>query len=256
MIESTQGGRQADMRQTTIAAGSSILFGLAAALLALGLFGLLAFSFGRGAFLRLDDRALAGAYALRSTQSWLTPLMAAATAIGTLYGLAAQAAAVAGLLWWRQPRGWRSSLALLLITLIGASLFFVALKNQFDRPRPQIYPSPYSHSTFSFPSGHATTAAAFYGGLAVIGARSDRRRTVVAAAAAALAALIGTSRLYFSVHYPTDVLGGFCAGLGWLIAIQTTWHGIAWRRDRLRRSAKHSGAGPEDHRAAGVDRQP
>jgi undecaprenyl-diphosphatase len=241
MIKSTQSGRQAqpaaearqaDMPQTTITAGSSILLGLVAALLALGIFAFLAFSLGRGVFLRLDHDALGGAYVVRSTEGWLSPLMAAATMLGTIYGLVVQAIIVAALLVWRKPQGWRSSLALLLITLIGASLLFVILKYQFERPRPSLYPSPYSLSTFSFPSGHATTAAAFYGGLLVIAARSTRRRRRIALAglAAAMVVLIGASRLYFSVHYPTDVLGGFCAGLGWLVAVQTSWRGIEWRR--------------------------
>jgi undecaprenyl-diphosphatase len=249
MIKSTQSGRQAhpaaeapqaDLPQTTIIAGRSILLGLAAALLALGIFAFLAFSLGRGAFLRLDQDALGGAYLLRSTEGWLTPLMAAATMLGTIYGLAIQATVVGALLWWRRPTGWRSSLALLLIMLIGASLLFVLLKNQFARPRPSLFPSPYSLSTFSFPSGHATTAAAFYGGLLAIAARSARRprRIALAGLAAAMVVLIGTSRLYFSVHYPTDVLGGFCAGLAWLVAVQTSWRGIEWRRTRASRTAQ------------------
>src|SRR5688500_17943760 len=126
MIKSTQSGRQAhpaaephqaNLPQTTIIAGRSILLGLAAALLALGIFGFLAFSVGRGAFGRLDDDALGGAYLLRSQASWRTPLMAAATMLGTIAGLFVQALAVAALLWWRTPAGWRSSLALLVFTL-------------------------------------------------------------------------------------------------------------------------------------------
>jgi undecaprenyl-diphosphatase len=226
--------RQADVAHTTIIAGSSILLGLAAALLALGIFGFLAFSFGRGVFLRLDQEALGGAYLLRSRAGWLTPLMATATMLGSIPGLFVQAIVVAALLWWRKPTGWRSSLALLLITLLGASLLFWLLKNQFARPRPHLFPSPYAMSTFSFPSGHSTTAAAFYGGLLVIAARSTKRKRRIALAllAACMVVLIGVSRLYFSVHYPTDVLGGFCAGLAWLVAVQTSWRGIEWRRDR------------------------
>jgi membrane-associated phospholipid phosphatase len=232
--QSAAEARQADVAHTTIIAGSSILLGLAAALLALGIFGFLAFSFGRGAFLRLDQEALGGAYLLRSRAGWLTPLMAAATMLGTIYGLVVQAIVVAALLWWRRPTGWRSSLALLLITLIGSSLLFWLLKNQFARPRPHLFPSPYALSTFSFPSGHSTTAAAFYGGLLAIATRSNRRwrRIALAVLAAAMVVLIGVSRLYFSVHYPTDVLGGFCAGVAWLVAVQTSWRGIEWRRGR------------------------
>lgn len=226
--------RQADMPRSLAVAGGSLVLGFILALLALGAFALLAFSFGHGVFERLDDTALRGAYSLRVNQSWLTPLMRTATVVGDVWGIAVQALLVCGFLLWRKPLHWRSNLVLLLLVLLGAAVLFVTLKSQFARPRPQLYPSPYPLTTYSFPSGHATSGSAFYGGLAVIAARSVRgrgRRIAVALLAAVITVTIGLSRMYFSVHYPTDVLGGFSAGVGWLVAVQTIWQGIIWRRN-------------------------
>lgn len=225
--------REANVPRSLAVAGGSLVLGFILALLALGAFALLAFSFGHGVFERLDDTALRGAYSLRVNQSWLTPLMRTATVVGDVWGIAVQALLVCGFLLWRKPLHWRSNLVLLLLVLIGAAVLFVTLKSQFARPRPQLYPSPYPLTSYSFPSGHSTAAAAFYGGLAVIAARSMRgrgRRIAVALLAAVITVTIGLSRMYFSVHYPTDILGGFSAGVGWLVAVQTIWQGIIWRR--------------------------
>lgn len=228
--------REANVPQSLAVAGGSLVLGFVLALLALGAFALLAFSFGRGVFERLDDTALRGAYSLRVNQAWLTPLMRAATVVGDVPGIIVQALLACAFLLWRKPLHWRSNLVLLLLVLLGAAVLFMTLKSQFARPRPQLYPSPYPLTTYSFPSGHSTSAAAFYGGLAVIAARSlrDRWRQIgVALLAAVLTVTIGLSRMYFSVHYPTDILGGFSAGLGWLVAVQTLWQGIVWRRARV-----------------------
>ena len=75
----------------------------------------------------------------------------------------------------------------------------------------------------SFPSAHATTAVAVYGFVAVaaLGGLTGPRRRAVAAGALALALLIGLSRLVLSVHYLTDVLGGYLVGLAWLLAFMS-----------------------------------
>ena len=81
------------------------------------------------------------------------------------------------------------------------------------------FPDPLaSETSFSFPSGHSSVAIAFYGALALVLARllpRWRARLALALAAAALVAVIGLSRLYLGVHYLSDVLAGFAAGLAW-----------------------------------------
>ncbi|MBA3468845.1 MAG: phosphatase PAP2 family protein [Herpetosiphonaceae bacterium] len=222
-----------DLAQTSAVAGGTLVAGLLTAAAALALFALIAFSLGRGFFVAVDKLALAGAYDLRQANPWLSPAMLLATQSGSVAGLTLQTLLGAGLLLWRRPLHWRSSLLLLLVVIVGVGLLNVLLKGGFARTRPSIYPSPLHLQSYSFPSGHAMSAAAFYGCVALILVRSTARRSrhlLLVTVAALMTVLIGTSRMYFSVHYPTDVLGGFSAGLGWLVAVRLLWSGSIWRR--------------------------
>ncbi len=99
---------------------------------------------------------------------------------------------------------------------LGAWLLNLGLKNIYARPRPAV---PLIEETgYSYPSGHAMVGVVFYLSLAWAISRGKRRslRILIPLGAAFLALLIGLSRIYLGVHYPTDVLGGFAAGLGWL----------------------------------------
>jgi undecaprenyl-diphosphatase len=107
-------------------------------------------------------------------------------------------------------------LACSLGTLAGMAL----LKNFYERDRPTVvthFDPPGGHS---FPSGHSMISAALYITLAVLIARTlkrRRQRVVVVAIGASLTMLIGFSRLFLGVHYPTDVLAGWTAGLLWAL---------------------------------------
>jgi membrane-associated phospholipid phosphatase len=110
--------------------------------------------------------------------------------------------------------------ALLVVVLAGAQLLTWILKAIFERPRPSFTDPVATASWFSFPSGHALGSIAVYGTLAyVVGRRLDsaRARAGVVAGAALLVVLIGFSRLYLGVHYLTDVLAGYSAGLALLL---------------------------------------
>jgi undecaprenyl-diphosphatase len=99
----------------------------------------------------------------------------------------------------------------------GAILLSAMLKAVFGHPRPD-FPALIDVTSPSFPSGHALLAAAFHPTLAVvIAARTARRtaRTTLIVAALALAALVGITRVYLGVHYPSEVLAGWIAGLSW-----------------------------------------
>ena len=120
-------------------------------------------------------------------------------------------------------RRWTRGAILVVVTLLGAGLLDGGLKLLWGRQRPVAffahYPSPES---FSFPSGHALFATAFFGGLAALLYRRLGRtwlRVAVAVAAVVLILLIGFSRIYLGVHYPSDVLGGFAAGIVWVGAV-------------------------------------
>ena len=109
--------------------------------------------------------------------------------------------------------------ALMVGAIVGGMAISHLLKELFDRPRPDI-----DHAarvfTASFPSGHATLSAVTFLTLAALLTRTRARRGVkiyFVAVAVVLTLLTGTSRIYLGVHYPSDVLAGWCVGSGWAI---------------------------------------
>jgi undecaprenyl-diphosphatase len=113
---------------------------------------------------------------------------------------------------------------MMVLSSAGAALLNAAVKDMVERPRPNqvVEPlDPWVSDSFSFPSGHAMSSMAIYLTLGILLAhvapnRAVARFTVLTAAALALA--IGFSRMYLGVHYPTDVLAGWLAGLFWALA--------------------------------------
>ena len=206
---------------------------LAASLLGLILVGALA-----GGLLRqagptgLVDQP-AASFVVAHRQGWLTGVMRLVTDLGAA-GVLVPLVLAAGLAWrWR--RGTWRPLALLAGAVAGAWVVQVAVKQLVERPRPPAALAV-SHATgFAFPSGHATDAAAVYGMLAVLLARSGRGAARVAAwaGAAALIALVGLSRLYLGVHWLSDVVAGAGLGIAWLLAIFTAGRVGQPRRHRV-----------------------
>nr|MBA3659285.1 phosphatase PAP2 family protein [Gemmatimonadales bacterium] len=104
------------------------------------------------------------------------------------------------------------------------------------RPAPWFdYPLP---ASYSFPSGHALFAACFFGGLAVLlSHRLVHRwaRIVTWLAALFFIGIIGVSRVYLGVHYPSDIVGGWTIGLLWVAAVRFGDRLSERRRERRRR---------------------
>jgi len=138
-------------------------------------------------------------------------------------------------------KGRKISAALLAVSTLGGMVLTTTLKSLFQRSRPELFDSGYEASFYSFPSGHATAAAGFYGTLALLVAwrLTGFRRWAVAAAGVALVLLIGFSRLYLGVHYPTDVIAGFLAAPLWVITVGISY--FLWRTFRRRPSGKIEG---------------
>jgi membrane-associated phospholipid phosphatase len=111
--------------------------------------------------------------------------------------------------------------ALLGITMIGMAALDFSLKLAFHRPRPVAFFGPVP-SSYSFPSGHAFGALCFYGVLAAIfAARTSPKaaKFCIWTGAVLLIGMIGLSRIYLGVHYPSDVIAGYCAGAVWVAAV-------------------------------------
>ena len=111
------------------------------------------------------------------------------------------------------------------LAVAGASLLNQLLKTHFQRARPATALLP--QLGLSFPSGHAMIGMALYGCLAWLLWRHGRH-PAWAALLVLWAVLIGLTRIYLQVHYATDVLAGFAAGLLWLILLRTALR-LYWR---------------------------
>lgn len=100
----------------------------------------------------------------------------------------------------------------------GAAILNLAAKDHFTRIRPELWLSLAPETTFSFPSGHAMGSAALGVALTMMLWRTHWRWPV-AAAAFAFIGLVGLSRVYLGVHYPSDILAGWTAGTAWVVAM-------------------------------------
>lgn len=102
----------------------------------------------------------------------------------------------------------------------GSELLNLAAKQHFARVRPDYWLSVAPETTFSFPSGHAMGSATLAAAVIVLAWRT-RFHWPALILAPAFALTVGLSRIYLGVHYPSDVLGGFTAGVAWVIAMQS-----------------------------------
>jgi undecaprenyl-diphosphatase len=193
---------------------AALVGGLLAAAAALLLFTWLGREVLEGEALRLDIRGRTLA------QGWASPTLTGVMIAASFYGgpvvliPAALIAAFAFLV-----HGWHRGALLVVLTVAGAALLNWLLKVTFARVRPEAffdYPLPASPS---FPSGHALYAASIFGGLAALltaRLKHGPLRVTVWAAAVFLIVLVGFSRVYLGVHYPSDVLAGYSIAVIWV----------------------------------------
>lgn len=106
----------------------------------------------------------------------------------------------------------------LIVATMGALAVSTVLKKSYDRDRPDLVPHGSVVYTASFPSGHSMLSASTYLTLGALLAQTQRRKRVKAyilSIAIFATMLVGLSRIYLGVHWPTDVLAGWAAGAGW-----------------------------------------
>ncbi len=167
-----------------------------------------------GALQPADEQLLRLVAAHRS--ALLTKVALQATMLGTGLVLVVVVLVGSAFLWLTRHR---HSAYLLLASFFGAWALNDLLKDVFERPRPDVVPHLATFATWSFPSGHAMSSMAAYGAIALLIARLERSRAARLATwlvAALVILVIGASRIYLGVHYLSDILGGYAAGLAWV----------------------------------------
>jgi undecaprenyl-diphosphatase len=160
---------------------------------------------------------------------WLEEMGRDLTALGGVAAITLVTAAVGGYLLIRKKF---HALWLLVAASVGGLLVSTALKQAFDRPRPKIVPHLSYVDSPSFPSGHSMLSAIVYLSLGALLARiveEKRLKIYFLSVAVVLTFLVGVSRVYMGVHYPTDVLGGWAAGCAWALACGAVVHWLQKR---------------------------
>jgi undecaprenyl-diphosphatase len=148
---------------------------------------------------------------------WLHGAALDITALGSATVLGLTVLAVCGFL---ALQGLYRYASFVFVASVGGWFLNAALKATFSRPRPDIVPHLREVMTLSFPSGHALTSAAVFLTLGVLLMRVAQRpltRFYCLGVAMLATALVGVSRVYLGVHYPTDVLAGWLIGLSWAL---------------------------------------
>lgn len=171
---------------------------------------------------QFDERVLAALRKADNPQApigpiWLRGVALDITALGSASVLGVTVAAVCGFL---LLQGLRRHAAFILIASVSGWLLNAGLKEAFGRPRPEIVPHLREVITLSFPSGHAMTSAVIYLTLGALLMRIAQRRVTrfyIMGMAMLATFLVGASRVYLGVHYPTDVVAGWLIGLSWAL---------------------------------------
>jgi undecaprenyl-diphosphatase len=149
--------------------------------------------------------------------AWLNVMMRDVTALGGVAVLALVTLAVSGFVAIRRQYG---ALGLLIAAILGGLLLNLILKGVVDRARPEVVPHLMQETSASFPSGHSMLSAVVYVTLGALLARlvePVRLKVYILSVALLITFLVGVSRIYLGVHYPTDVLAGWTLGSLWAV---------------------------------------
>jgi len=208
--------------------GRTLILGLLLAASALLLFGWIAHGMLHGLTRQWDDRVRLLVHG--HANPGLTYAMRGLSFIDSPASLIALGALVV-FLYVRSARP-RTAM-LFVVAVLGAELLDQVLKLMFHRTRPVAFFGLAEPLGYSFPSGHSLVSCVFFGVLAAFAAmrtRSRARQWSFYIAAALLIAAIGYSRIYLGVHYFSDVIAGYAAGVVWVFSVATARQWIRRRR--------------------------
>lgn len=161
---------------------------------------------------------------------WFESMARDLTALGSFAVLALLTLAVVGYLLITRRRAVAAFVA---VAVGGGAIASSLLKGLFQRPRPDLVPHAVEVYSHAFPSGHAMLSAVTYLTLGALLARLETRRRAklyLLGVAVLLTALVGVSRIYLGVHWPSDVLAGWCMGASWAIGGWTLLRRLQQRR--------------------------
>ncbi|MDQ6665900.1 MAG: phosphatase PAP2 family protein [Acidobacteriota bacterium] len=198
-------------------ASATVLAGLLLAVLSVMLFAWLGEEVLENDTARFDNRVRALVHA--EARPSLTEAMKVTSDVGSPIAVSVWTLAAFAIFWKQRKRRDALSLA---ATVLGASIVDYVLKISFHRVRPVPFFSLPTPLTFSFPSGHSMLAFCFYTALAYLlcsHTASAGKRVAIWIAAVAIFLLIGLSRIYLGVHYPSDVIAGYAAGSVWVATL-------------------------------------
>jgi undecaprenyl-diphosphatase len=172
---------------------------------------------------------------------WFEEMMRDITALGGTAVLTLGVLAVTGFLALTRKT---HAAVTVLVSVVSGMVLSQAIKWAYARPRPELVPHGMETYSASFPSGHSMMAAVVYLTLGALLARHQaqpRMKVYVLVVAVFLTVLVGLSRIYLGVHWPTDVLAGWCLGAAWAILC---WFGMLWlqRRGTVERPSEGTAA--------------
>lgn len=118
---------------------------------------------------------------------------------------------------------------MLLAAMGGAAVLNITLKLLFERARPELWDGLIQESNFSFPSGHAMASSALTFTIIALLWNTKWRFTAIIIGALYMS-VIGLSRLYLGVHYPTDIIGGWLVSFAWVLAVSVIVYTHSYKR--------------------------
>jgi undecaprenyl-diphosphatase len=210
------------------------LTGFVIAALLILLFALLASEVAEGETRVFDERILLlfrtpGDLSRAIGPPWLKEAMRDITALG---GTSVLTIIVAGTVGFLGVSGLRHAAIMVLVSVLSGVLLSNSLKAGFSRIRPDLIPHDSAIYTASFPSGHTTLSAVVYLTLGALLCRTQSRlslKVYILSVAAFLTLIVGVSRVYLGVHWPTDVIAGWMLGSTWALLC---WFVMLWLQSR------------------------